>query len=81
MTHVFQPLDLMVSKFGKDVMSRMFSTLFSRQISLELENGVELGDIEVDYRLSVLKQLHSKWLAKLCKHMSTNEGKEIVANG
>ena len=42
---------------------------------------MELDDIEFDYRLSVLKPLHIKWLVELCNHMSTDEGKEIVANG
>ena len=81
MTHAFQPLDLTVNKFARDFMKRMFSTWSSRQISLGLENGVELDDIEDDYRLSVLKPLHVKWLVELYNHMSTDEGKEIVANG
>ena len=81
MTHVFQTLDLTVNKFAKDFMKGMFSTWFSRQLSLGLENGVELDDIEVDYRLSFLKPLHAKWLVELYNHMSTDEGKEIAANG
>ena len=65
MTHVFQPLDLTVNKFAKDFMNGKFSTWFSRQISLGLENGLEPDDIEVEYRLSVLKPLHVKWLVEL----------------
>ena len=42
---------------------------------------MELDDIDVEYHLSVLKPLHAKWLLELYNHMSTNEGKEIVANG
>ena len=80
MTHVFQPLDLTASKFAKDFMKGMSSTWFSRQISLGLENGVELSDIQFDYRLLVLKPLHPKWLVELYNHMYTDEGKEIVAN-
>ena len=78
MTHVFQPLDLTANKFAKNM---KFSTWFSRKISLGLENGVELDDIKVDNRLSVLKPLHAKWLVELYNHMPTDEGKEIVANG
>ena len=81
MTHVFQLLDLTVNKFAKDFKKRMFSTWLSRQISLGLENGVELDDIEVDCRLSVLKPLHAKGLVELYNHMPTDEGKEVVANG
>ena len=65
MTHVFQLLDLTVSKFAKNFMKGMLSTWFSRQISLGLEVSVELDDIEVDYRLSVLKPLRAKWLVEL----------------
>ena len=42
---------------------------------------MELDDIEVIYRLSVLKPLHSKWFVELYNHISTDEGKEIVGNG
>ena len=80
MTHVFQPLDLTVNKFVKDLMKGKFSTWLSRQISLGLENGVELDDIEVHYCLSVLKPLYVKWLVESYNHMSIDEGKEIVAN-
>ena len=62
-------------------MKGMSSSWFSRQISLGLENDVELSDIEFDYRLLVLKPLHPKWLAELYNHMYTDEGKEIVAKG
>ena len=81
MTHVFQPLDLTVNKFAKDFMKGMCSTWFSRQISLGLENGVELDDIEVDYRLSVPKPLYEKWLVELYNHMSTDERKFLPMVG
>ena len=81
MAHVFQPLDLTVNRFRKDFMKGMVSTWFSRQISLEMEDGVELDKIDVDYRLSVFKPLYAKWLVELYNHMSTDEVKEIVANG
>ena len=38
-------------------------------------------DLTVNYRLSVLKPLHAKWLVELYNPMSTDEGKQIVANG
>ena len=72
MTHVFQLLDLTVNKFAKDFIKGKFSTWFSRQISLGFENGMELDDIEVDYRISVLKPLHAKWLVELYNRVSTD---------
>ena len=62
MTHLFQPLDLTVNKVAKDFTKKKFSEWFSRQISIGLENGQELEDIEIDYRLSVFKPLHETWL-------------------
>ena len=60
MTHLFQPLDLTVNKVAKDFMKKKFSKWFSRQISIGLENGQELQDIQIDYRLSVLKPMNAK---------------------
>lgn len=55
MTHHFQPLDLTVNKFANDFIKLKVSEQFSGQINIELENGQELYDIEIDYQLSVLK--------------------------
>ena len=74
MTHLFQPLDLTVNKVAKDFMKKRFSEWFSRQISIGLENGQELEDIQIDYRLSVLKPMHAKWLISFYDFMSSLEG-------
>ena len=81
MTHLFQPLDLTVNKFAKDYMKQKFSEWFSRQIDLGFDNGQELDDIKIDYRLNVLKPLHGKWLISLYNHMTTSGGKEIMVSG
>ena len=81
MTHLFQPLDLTVNKVAKDFTKEKFSEWFTRQISIGLENGQELDDIEIDYRLSVLKPLHATWLISLYDHMSSPEGKAVIASG
>ena len=62
MTHLFQPLDLTFNKVAKDFTKKKFAEWFSRQISISLENGQELEDIEIEYRLSVVKPLHATWL-------------------
>ena len=58
MTYLFQPLDLTVNKAAKDYTKQKFSDWFTRQIKTGLENCQELDDIEIEYRLSVLKPLH-----------------------
>ena len=81
MTHLFQPLDLTVNKVAKDFMKKKFSEWFSRQISIGLENGQELEDIQIDCRLSVLKPMHAKWLISFYDFMSSPEGKVVIASG
>ena len=73
MTHLFQPLYLTVNKVAKDFMRKKFSEWFSRQISIGLENGQELEDIQIDYRISVLKPMHAKWPISFYDFMSSPE--------
>ena len=81
MTHLFQPLDLTFNKAAKDYTKQKFSDWFTRQINTGLENGQELDDIEIDYRLSVLKPLHAKWLISFYNYMTTTKGQEVISNG
>ena len=81
MTHLYQPLDLTVNKSVKDFMKQKFGEWFSRQNNIGLENGQELDNIEIDYRLSVLKPLHANWLISLYNYMSSAECKEIILSG
>ena len=62
-------------------MEQKFSDWFTRQISIGLENGQELKDVEINYRLSVLKPLHAKWLISLYDYLDSPEGKAVVSNG
>ena len=80
-THLFQPLDLTVNEVAKDFTEKKFSEWFSRQISIGLENGQELEDIEIDYRFSVLKPLHATWLISFYDYISSPDGKAVVASG
>ena len=81
MTHLFQPLDLTVNKVAKDFTKKKFSEWFSRQISTGLGNGQELEDIEIGYRLSVLKPLYATWLISFYDYSSSPEGKAVRASG
>ena len=81
MTHLFQPLDLTVNMVAKDFTNKKFSEWFSRHISIGLENGRELEDIKIDYRLSVLKPLHATWLISFYYCISSPEGKTFIASG
>ena len=80
MTHLFQLLELTVNKVAKYFTKTKFSEMFSRQISIGLQNGQELEDIEIDYRLSILKPLHAAWIS-FYDYISSPEGKTVIASG
>ena len=81
MINLYQPLDLSVNKATKGFTRKKFSGWYTRQLTNGMENGIELDDIEIDYRLSVLKPLHATWLISLYNHMNSPEGKEVSASG
>ena len=78
---MFQPLDLTVNKVARDFTKKKFSEWFSRKINIGLENGRELEDIEIDYRLSDLKPLHATWIISFHDYISSPEGKAVIASG
>ncbi len=45
---------------------------------MQLQNGKQLEDIDVDFRLSVIKTLHAKWLIALYNCLTTQKGMEII---
>ena len=65
MTHIFQPLDLMVNGTFKTFMRKKFSEWYSRQILHALENGCEALNAKVDVKLTVMKPLHTKMVQRL----------------
>ena len=81
MTKLYQPLDLSVNKAAKDFTRKTFSEWYTRQLTNGMENGIELDDIKIDYRLRVLKPLHATWVISLYNHMNSPEGKAVSASG
>ena len=78
MTHIFQPLDLTVNGHFKQYMKEKFSTWYSEQISLALENGEKLENINISFKITVLKPLHAKWLVEFYNHIiSERKGKSL----
>ena len=82
MTHFFQPLDLTVNGAGKKLMRKHFVTYYSQTVKQQLDSGVQLDDVEVDIRLSVIKPLHAQWLVNVYNFFTgTGKGKAIIAKG
>ena len=79
MTNLFQLLT--VNKLAKNFSKKIFLEWFSRQISIGLENGQELEDVEIEYCLSVLKPLHAMCLISFYDYTSSSGGKAVIASG
>ena len=62
-------------------MRKEFVTYYSNAVREQLDSGKKVEDIEVDFRLSVLKPLHAKWLVELFNYFTLTRGKEVIARG
>jgi hypothetical protein len=49
----------------KQRMKKEFVTYYSSAVKQKLDSGTDLEDVEVDFRLSVLKLMHTQWLVNL----------------
>ena len=81
MTHIFQLLDLTVNGHFEQYMKEKFSTWYSEQISQALENGEKLENINISFKITVLKPLHAKWLVEFYNHLTSGEKREIITRG
>ena len=73
--------DLDCGSSGKWYMKEKFSSWYSDQISLALENGEELEHINISFRITTLKPLHAKWLVEFYNHITSGEKREIITRG
>ena len=81
MTKYYQPLDLTVKGYAKKFLSRKFSGWYTQQISLQLEKGVPVDEIDVKLRLSLIKPLHAEWMTHFYNQMTTPESKKVIESG
>ena len=81
MTKYYQPLDLTVNGYAKKFMSRKFSGWYTQQISLQLEKGVPIDEIDVKLRLSLIKPSHAEWMAHFYNQMTIPESKKVIESG
>ena len=55
--------------------------VYSKAVKQQLKSGTRLDDVEVDFRLSVLKPLHAQWLVKMYNFFTTERGKGVISKG
>ena len=80
-THFFQTLDLTVNGSAKKYMSKQFIIYYSSAVKQQLESGKQLEDIDVDFRLTVMKPLHAQWLVDMFNFFTIQKGAEIIIKG
>ena len=81
MTHLFQPLDLTVNGHCKKLMKNEFAKWYMQQVDNALQAGTKLEGINIEFHLSVIEQLHAKWLVEYYNHISSKAGTEVIVNG
>ena len=78
MTKFYQPLDLTVNGYAKRYMARKFNDWYTDQVSAELDNGVPVDEIDIKFRLSLLKPLHAGWITEFYNQMTSEAARKVV---
>ena len=83
MTQLLQPLDLTTNGSFKKQEKKAFGEYFTNTITIELlkDPNKDATKIEVDLRLSILKQIHGNVMCQIFDIFKANEGREILKNG
>ena len=80
MTKFYQPLDLTVNGFAKRFMGRKFNDWYTSQVSAQLDKEIPIEEIDIKFRISLLKPLHAEWVTDFYNHM-TSGCKKIIERG
>ena len=62
-------------------MRKQFIIYYSSSVKQQLDSGKQLEDIDVDFRLTVLKPLHAQWLVNMFNFFTSQNGAEIIIKG
>ena len=81
MTHLFQPLDLIVNAHCKKFMKNEFAKCYMQHVDNSLQTGTKLEDINIKSHLSEIKPMQAKWLVEYDNHISSGAGTEVIVNG
>ena len=82
-TYLFQPLDVQGGPNGyvKRLMKKKFSEWYTGKIMQGLDEGKQLAEIEVPFKLSNVKPLHAKWIMEIYNVMTSDEGRNVCLKG
>ena len=78
-TDRLQPIDLSVNKPIKDHLRNKFTAWYAAQVKNQLDSGRELAEVNVDLRLSVMKEVEAAWIVSSFDYIKSN--RSIIENG
>ena len=83
LTHLLQPLDLTTNRTVKKLERESFTEYFTNCITTALADdpGRDVTTIKIDTRLSTLKPLHAKCMARIYNHLKSTHGERIICSG
>ena len=61
-TRELQPLNVSVNEEFKAAIKANFSRWYANEVKEELDQGINIQDLKVDLKASVVKPLHANWL-------------------
>ena len=59
-------------------MQNRFAEYYCKEVKKQLDSGKQLDEIEIDFRLTVLKPLHAQWLIALYNHFTSDNGEPAI---
>ena len=71
-TRELQPLDIGINDQFKTLLKQEFSRWYANAVQEEMRMGVEISEIKVDLRASLMKPLHANWLMCAISTLPTN---------
>ena len=62
-------------------MKSKFAKRYMQQVDNGLQVGTKLENMNIEFRSSIIKTLHAKWLLEYYSHISSEAGTEVIVNG
>ncbi len=70
MTHQRQHLDISVNGLAKKFMRNKYENWYTKNIVCQLNRGVNLDNVQVDTRITVIREVHARWINELVTYLN-----------
>ena len=65
----------------KSFVKKKFTLWSADQVTRALDERKEIKDVEINFKLSIVKPLHAKWLTEIYNHTNSSEGRGVCLKG